>query len=125
VSKGIAVPVRVNALGGVQTTEKDDDADKTIRLALSDNDNENAFQQGIGLGSDAVFAIRNPGFRAKVLARLLRIFAAFEKEKLFRIVRTSIAWSRGGEGEQILEFKYINLETDQPATFTRTFTAEG
>ena len=124
-TKGIAVPVRPGPTGGVATLDADADADKTIRLALADNDNDNAFQQDIGLGTQFIFDVRNPSFRARVLARLFRIFDAFDRLKLFRLVRTSIKWSNGGKGEQILEFKYINLESDQPRDFSQTFSSGG
>lgn len=106
-------------------SESDEDADKTIRLALADNDNDNAFQQGIGLGLDAVFSTRTSGFRARVLARLFRIFAEFERAKLFKLDRSSLTWSTNVQGEQSLEFRYINLESDETETFSKTFTARG
>jgi hypothetical protein len=122
-ARGLAVPVGVTASGGSRTVEGDAQAEKIIALALADNDNTNAFQQNIGLGVRDVFDVANRGTRARVLARVVEIFAAFEKEKLFKLVRGSVAWKKGETGDQVLEFKYINLESDEVRAFSRTFTA--
>lgn len=94
-------------------------------LALSDDDSDNAFQQDISLGQKMVFDVSSPAFRASVLARVISIFQAFEKERLYRLDKTSIGWSIETTGEQILTFRYINLESDNPQTFRRTFPAGG
>jgi hypothetical protein len=121
-AKGLRVPVGVDNKGGSMTVEGDDDLLKVIMLALSDNDNENAFQQDIGLSQDAVFAIARPDFRARVLTQLFRIFAIFERFKLAKLNRASLAWERTSEGEQTLSFEFVNLESDTTITFRRAFT---
>lgn len=123
--KGIAVPLQVNLRGGVATSEFDADADKTIRLALSDNDNDNAFQQDIGLGQRFIYDPNSPGFRGFVLQAILSIFADFEKANLFRLVKGSIRWTKDSEGEQKLEFKYVNLESDEVESYVQVFAARG
>lgn len=122
-ARGLKVPVQVGPNGRTATVEGDEQASKIIRLALSDNDNDNAFQQDIGLGVSATFNIRSPGFRARVMSRLFRIFAVFEANKLYKLDRNSVVWRVATEGEQILEFKYLNMETDQPATFQQNYTS--
>ena len=120
----LAIPVGVDATGGARLSSSDEDAEKTIRLALADNDSDHAFQQDIGLGTGHVFDVRNSAFRVRVLTRLFSIFDRFEADKLFRLDRSSIRWVPGVDpGEQELEFRYINLETDDPRTFRRSFKA--
>lgn len=121
---GIALPVGVNTHGGVRLVMGDEQAQKIIGLALSDLDSDNAFQQGIGLGADLVFDPASPTFRAKVRQRLFNIFEEFERLKLFRLVRRSIRWTKAVEGEQTLEFAFINLETDLTVDFDKTFVAK-
>lgn len=124
-ARGLALPLRPNKTGGTALSEGDVQADKIIRLALSDADSDHAFQQYLGLTSRMIFSVLSPGFRARVLSRLFTIFAEFERRKLFKLVRGSIAWTRGpGPGEQTLEFRYINLESDEEETFVKTFTGE-
>jgi len=123
-AKGLAVPVEVNSTGGTRVVDGDAQAEKIIALALSDNDSTNAFQQNIGLGTKMIFDVAKPAVRARVLASIVAIFAAFEREKLFKLVKGSVKWSKGPKtGDQTLEFKYINLESDSVRTFARTFTA--
>ena len=125
-AKGIALPIRVNRRGGFQLSEGDEQADKIVRLALSSLDNDNAFQQDLGLGQAFIFAPRTPAFRSLVLARLDAIFAELEARKLYSLDRTSIRFSRGDvEGEEVLEMKYVNLNTDEELTFSRTFSNSG
>ncbi len=124
--RGFALPLRPSPTGGVAITEGDEQADKIIRLSLSDNESDNAFQQNLGLGSRMIFDPLSPSFRAQVLSRLFEIFAEYEKLKLFKLVKGSVTWTRGpADGEQTLEFRYINLESDEEAIFVRTFTGEG
>lgn len=118
---GLALPLRVGPTGRTMTSTGDEQADKIIRLALADGDNDNAFQQDATLGLSHIFDVRNPGSRAKVTARLLRIFDNFERLKRFQLERNTIRWSRGGPGEQVLTFKYRNLESDEVIDFSRTF----
>ena len=121
-SKGLKVPVQVDARGRTIVIDKDEQASKIIKLSLGDNDNDNAFQQSIGLGLGHVFDVANPGFRAQVLSKLFQIFRDFEEVDLFRLERNSIKWSGAlNSGQQTLEFRYINLESDEPETFSQTF----
>jgi hypothetical protein len=118
---GLAMPVGVNSHGGAKLVSKDTQATKIIGIALSDLDNDNAYQQGEGLGNSLIFDPSGPAFRAKVRRRLLDLFDEFERKKLFKIVTRSIQWRRTAEGEQTLEFQYVNLESDQATTFSKTY----
>jgi len=122
--KGIALPVGPNNHGGIRTVQGDQQAQKIIGLALSDLDNDNAFQQNIGLGVGLIFDPSSPTFRAKVRERLVTIFDDFERKALFKLVRRSIRWTKAVEGEQTLEFSYINLESDSSSNFDKTFVAK-
>ena len=120
-ASGISIPVRIGPTGRTVISSEDDQADKIVRLALSSGDNDNAFQQDISLGEDAVFAKKDPGFRAKTVARLIRIFGRFESEKRFKLIRNSIKWENGLPGESVLRLKYQNLETDQVVDYAQSF----
>lgn len=120
-STGIAIPVGVNSQGGVKLVSKDEQAVKIIGLALSDLENDNAFQQGIGLGYDLMFDPALPAFRAKIRQQLFRIFDDFKKRKLFSLVTRSVKFEKASDGEQVLSFKFVNLESDKEIDFEKAF----
>lgn len=129
-ARGLAVPIRVGPTGGTVIDAGDVQADKVIRLALGNGDNDHAFQQDVTLGVREVFAVGDPGFRARVISQVFRVFDAFERARRFSLVRNTIRWVKGGRGEgkageQILKFRYVNLESDQEHDFARTFRGEG
>jgi len=120
--RGLRIPVGVGATGRTRTLGGDEQSRKVIRLGLSDTDNDNAFQLNIGLGVRHVFAVNSPSFRALIVAQIIRQFAVYEEQDLYRLDRTSIRWSsRTGSEDADLNFRYIDLETDEPQTFSRTF----
>jgi len=122
---GLALPVGVNTSGGVKLVDSDENDNKIISLALGMDDNENAFQQGIGLGIDMVFAISDPATRGRILGRLKQIFRRFEAQKRYRLRPATLKWTEDSDTQDlVLEFKYINLESDEERTFSRTFSAE-
>lgn len=122
---GLALPVGVDASGGAKLVDSDENDNKIIMLALGDDSNENAFQQGIGLGIDMVFAISDPAIRGRIMGRIKQIFRRFEAQKRYRLVPSTVKWSQDSETQDLtLEFKYINLESDEPRNFSRTFSGE-
>lgn len=121
---GLAIPVGVGTNGGVRLALGSDHDEQIIRTAMGDDNNENAFQQDIGLGVGAVFDASDALTQAKIMARLRNVFKRFEAQKRFRLLENSIKWKRGNEGELILEFKYINLEADDSRFFSMPYRNE-
>ena len=120
-STGIAVPVRINKQGGLKLISGDENDSKTIFLSLGDDDNENAFQQNIGLGIGYIFGISDELIRAKIIRRLKEVFDKFESQKRFVLKTDTIKWSQNSNQELVLEFKYICIESDEEKTFVRSF----
>ena len=120
-SKGLRIPLGVNATGGTATVEGDEQASKIILMALGDNDSDNAFQQDLGLGSRAVFRLNSASFRAWVENRIKTLFEEFERLRLYKLDETTVEWSRPGEGEARIDFKYLNMESDEEQSFAKTF----
>lgn len=102
--------------------EGEDDNYQVIMTALSDCDNEHAFQQDVGLGADMIFDISDPITRAKILRRVKMIFVQFEAQHRFRLLTDTIRWSVA-EGDLALEFLYHDIESDEDKPFARTFTS--
>jgi hypothetical protein len=118
--RGLKLPVGVDGTGGTAMVDGEEENRKIIWSALSDCDNDNAFQQDLGLGSSMVFGIKDAGVRARILDRVTDIFRIFEALQRFRLKRESVAW-RKADGELILEFKYLDLESDEEQSFSRAF----
>jgi len=120
---GLQIPIGVSPTGSSALSTSDDNDKKIIGIALGADENENAFQQAIGMGEAAIFDVDDPTSRARVIQRLKQIFRRFESEKRYRLDLASIRWtSEEDTGNSVLSFRYINLESDEPQDFSRTFT---
>jgi hypothetical protein len=113
--KGLKIPLQASPSGGAATVTGDENDAKIIRLALSDDDNENAFQQDIALGEGMIFNTDNPDTKTWINQRIVKIFERFEAQKRFRLFEDSIVWDEdnSGDGKVMLRFKYLNLESDK------------
>lgn len=120
-ARGIRIPVGVNASGGTAMVEDDTQHRQVLSVGLSSGDNRNAFQQEENLGEQMIFGNDSPLFRASILRRLYEIFKDWEEQKLFRLMRETIEWSKE-PGELTLDFTYIDLESDQEKQFRKNFT---
>jgi hypothetical protein len=119
---GLRIPVGVNSKGGTALVEGDECKRQLIMTALSSSESANAFQQDINLGVDMIFGQDSSEFRDGILRRLIAIFEKFEKEKLFRLMRETVEWSKEAEGELLLEFSYVDIESDKTQDFRKSFT---
>jgi len=88
-------------------------------IALGSGENENAFQQDVTLGLSMIFDIADVEGRAVILSKLRRIFDKFERLKRFVLKEDTIQWRSGNDGETILYFKYVSLESDEEKEFSR------
>lgn len=122
-STGLKIPVGVNALGGTSIVTEDESASQTIMTSLTDCDSENAFQQDLGLGSGMVFAVNDTKLRAVILQRIREIFNGFLKERKFKLLEETIKWNDSGSELQ-LEFRYLNMESDEEKSFSKIFRPE-
>lgn len=121
-AKGLKIPVYVNNLGGSEIVEGDDQAIKIIKTALGSGYNENAYQQDVSLGESMIFGSNTNQLRADITRRLYKIFKEFEDDLLYKLARNTIKWSRDvSRQELILEFQFINLESDTPTVFRHAF----
>lgn len=111
---GLQIPVGVDGTGGANLVSGDDNDRKIIGLALSDDDNQNAFQQDITLGQFMIFQINGETTDAMIIRRLRAIFRVFRQQSRFRLIDKTVKIQEGSEeGVRELEFKYVNLESDE------------
>jgi hypothetical protein len=122
--RGLNLPVGVGPNGGASMVDGDDNDRKIISIALGSSENDNAFQQDITLGEELIFNTDDPAMRVKVLRKLETIFDKFRTKKRFLLKKETISWS-SSDGETTLEFKYVNLESDEEKLFRRAFTSAG
>ena len=103
--------------------EHDENDRKIIWNALSDCTSDHAFQQELGLGSDMIFDINDPALRARITQRLIQIFRDFEAQNRYKLKQSTLKWGDNpAEQELVLEFMYLNIESDEELTFKRVFT---
>lgn len=116
---GLAIPPRANKLGGVALSSGEDQDKAIIGLALASNENENYFLEDSGIGDDMIFDISDPLAQADILGRLRKVFNTFTRLKRFKLLEDTIAWTRK-DGDMILSFKYLTMETDsEPRVFSQ------
>lgn len=121
-ARGIRIPVGVNQSGGTAMIEGDAHKKQLITTAMSAGESANAFQQDINLKEGMIFGNDTPLLRSRILRRLRAIFVDFESQNLFRLLPETIEWEKKpDEGELILSYKYIDLETDKPEEFSQGF----
>jgi hypothetical protein len=106
------LPVGVNRRGGIRTVVGDANDVKILSTALSDNQNEHAYQQDPGLGGEMIFAINDHAVRGIIIQRLRDVFADFERQHRYKLIEDSASWSQDG-GELHLSFDYFNIESDE------------
>lgn len=121
-TKALRVPIGVNIYGGTATVEGAEHKKQIIKLALSNGDSANAFQQDISLGVDMIFGLDGTSLRSSVLQRVLTIFADFEGQKLFRLMKETVKWASLGDGQLELSFQYVDIETDSVQSFRKEYT---
>jgi len=121
---GLAVPMKANKAGGIARVTGDENDTKIIRIALTDGDNDNAFQQDFTLGQSMIFDLNDATLRARITMRVIRIFERFEKQNRFKLFADTMKWTENSKEQTLeLEFRYLNLESDEPKTFAHTFGA--
>ncbi len=118
---GLSIPFRADQNGTLAKSTPEETAWNTIYLTLSDVDNDNAFQQGMDITQQVIFKPDDKVSRAKVMAKLISAFEQFEDNKLFKLDLASVEWYKETSGESILEFQYLDLETDEVSTFRRSY----
>lgn len=122
--RGLAIPVGINAKGGAALVEGNENDDKIIKAALGSDDNENSFQQNLGIGLDAIFDINDPTSRPAIQSKVARVFRQFELQRRYKLVDSTLSWTQS-EGETTLSFKYVSLEADEERLYRQAFIAGG
>lgn len=120
---GLTIPVTVSSNGGFAMSSGSDHDNDIIAAALASDENDNSFQQNLGVGEQAIFDINDELSRASILTRLRAVFNRFETQKRYKLLENSIRWM-DQEGEQILVCQYVNLETDQLQDFQQSFNSQ-
>jgi hypothetical protein len=122
--RGLRIPVGVGPNGGASLIEGDENDYKIISIALGSNENENAFQQDVTLGENMVFDLNDYSIRANILKKLYKIFEDFRLKKRFELKKETITWVEDSKNQTLsLEFRYVNLESDEDIFFRKAFTS--
>ena len=121
---GLSIPVGVGSSGGAKLSTGDDNDHKIIMLALGSDDNDNAFQQNIGLGEDIVFDIANESVQATITRRLIEMFRRFQAQQRYILRTETISWDYDSANQvMFLSFKYVQVESDKEQEFRQQFSS--
>lgn len=123
-AKGLKIPVQVDQTGSSATVEGDEYAKQILDIGLTAHDNANAFEQESGLGDGMIFGLTDTSQKAAILRRLYQMFDEWEAQRLYRLMRETIVWTKQ-QGELILQFEYVNLETNTVESFRKLFLSGG
>lgn len=117
---GLRIPVGVNKSGGaaVETNEAEQNR-KLITLALSEGDDNNAFQK-LGGFRELIFQIKNAGVRARAETRLRQILAKYS-DRIQLSTDQPIEFVTDNANEIELRFSYIDLLTNRVQDFQQKF----
>jgi hypothetical protein len=122
--RGLRLPVGVGPNGGASLIEGDENDYKIIAIALGSTESENAFQQDITLGERMIFDLNDYTIRASILKKLYKIFENFRLKKRFELKKETINWIEDSRNQILtLEFRYVNLESDEDIFFRKAFTS--
>jgi inorganic pyrophosphatase len=123
---GLRIPIGATPSGGLALTDGEENDRKIIIAALGSDENENAFQQGIGLGADMIFDFSDVTVRARIIRKVVEIFRRFEAQKRYRLRQDAVNWAEDAENQEtILSFKYVNLEQDDERLFRQAYDRAG
>jgi hypothetical protein len=121
---GLRIPVGVSQSGGAALVDGDENDRKIIRLALGSDDNENAFQQNIGMGDGMIFGLSDATSRAAINRRLIDIFRTFEAQQRYILKPETIQWTQNPDTQEMeLSFQYLQIESDQVKDFSLGFSS--
>lgn len=121
---GLSIPVGVNQKGGARLTSGDENDHKIIMASLGSDDNENAFQQNIGLGEDIVFDIADEAVQATITRRLIEMFRRFQSQQRYILRPETIRWEYDSSNQVMyLAFKYVQVESDREQDFRQQFSS--
>jgi hypothetical protein len=115
--KGLSIPVGVGPDGRARIDKDDQQLVKIIGLHLSFSDSENPFQD-IGI-DQVIFNVNDKRLQPLIRYRLNALFGRLEAEDRAKLDENSVKFE-SVEAELILEFKFWNLETNNPVDFRGT-----
>jgi len=132
---GLNIPFQQDQVGAGGTLSKNAQLAKIIGQAFSLGDNNNGFQLGeIGMTSP-VFGINDRATAAKIRLHAGKVMKKLKEQERAKLAPNGIRIYTYNEndpdnpppipiqpGEILLAIEYLNMETQTPETFYRTFT---
>ena len=106
--KGIALPIRATARGGLRLSEGDEQLDKLVAMAILPCPSRNPFQR-LGIGQ-YTFRTITPPLESEIIEDIKDAFRSFEQERRARLLSVSV---NKENGELMAEVVYTSLETSR------------
>lgn len=107
------MPFAASGSGGLQMLSGDDLILQYIKTYAADCDSDNPFQSDLGIGSQPIFAnSADSAWKGQVRRKIEQMFRLYlERTNLARL--RSLTFSVGEDGEDILDIKYLSIESDE------------
>jgi hypothetical protein len=111
---GLALPVGAQQ-GRASLASGEDQLQKILLTALADCDNENPYQQGLGIDTSVVFDINDYETQAYIRRHISEVFSRFEAEGRARLQSGSPNFAIDSETQELVAtINYVNLKTNLP-----------
>ena len=109
---GLQVPLQANSSGGLRLLEGDEYLMQTVEILCGDGDSDNPFNDGVGVGSSAIFAsAADLAWRSKTRKEIEDAFDDLEAARLARL--RSVNFEEGAAaGEVNAVIRFQSIETD-------------
>lgn len=121
---GLAIPIGVDIRGGASIEKGSKQKTKVLKLALSEGDDTNPFQN-LGISSSIIFDINSDITAAEAKLEVDRILKKFEG-KIELDDSNPIEVFRDPETAELgISFTYVDLDTNLPAEFRRILERAG
>lgn len=117
---GISLPFRANKNGEVALSSGIQNDEEEIILAIISDENNNAFLQNQGIGSDQIFRANGSQIESTLTARLIAVFDSFERQNRFILHRDSVQVLKTGIMLEV-RFRYFNIENSEEREYSKQF----
>lgn len=118
-AQGIARPVAPNGSGALRAIQGDAYLSQIVEIMVSECESDNPFQQGLGVGADAVFAVDDdPSWKAVIRRKLEAEFKKLANANLAVFGSLIFQTQVSGEYTAIVKFRSIETNTDLEVSTT-------
>jgi hypothetical protein len=112
-SGGIQLPVQASGTGGLALVEGDDYIMQLIRTNMDDCENDNPFQQDLGIAVPNLFQnMEETAWKARMRKRTDDLFRRLRRDNLAVLKSVSFKPAEDEEGAVVMTIRFRSIETN-------------